>query len=83
MKKSLIILIISLLSTFTLNAQLITEYAYPVALDSLVKQLFGGYGVEITNVQFAGYHISYLPQPSPIHDIGKFTACDVNLGIDS
>jgi len=77
-------LYIFLLFAFShLNAQLYTKCFTPVTIDSSVKKIFGGFGVEILNVQFAGYHIGYLPQPSPIEDIGKFITHNVNLGIDS
>jgi len=83
MKKKIICLVLLLFVFNSLKAQLQTEYFHPTTIDSVVKKMFGGVGVEILNVQFVGFHIPYLPQPSPIEDIGKFVAHNINLGLDS
>lgn len=81
--KKIVLFIILLIKTNILFAQFYTEYTTPAKLDTLVKKIFGGYGVTISNVSFQGYHFSSQPPTAPIEDIGKFIAKNVNIGIDS
>src|SRR5690606_21355112 len=56
-----------------------TQFAIPNSLDSLVNNLFGGSGIQISNVSYIGFNVN--SNALPIYNLGYFNAENTSLGI--